>query len=61
MNNWETMNLKRNLFDLCDTARIIWNDIYRIDRNYNEDDIKKLEKLIELLEYDIKEVKEELK
>jgi len=55
------MNLKRELFDLYDNVRIIWNDIYRINRNYNKEDLQKLEKLIELVEHDSKEIKEMIK
>ena len=58
MNNWDSMQLKRYLFDLYDSARILFNDYYRIDRDFNEDDLKAISKLMELVEYDSKEIKE---
>ena len=59
MNNWETMMLKNELFDLFENARMLYNDFYRIyDRNFNEDDLKRIEKLMELVEHDTKEIKE---
>lgn len=61
MNNWETMQVKRIIFDLFDYARILWNDFYRLDRDFNEEDIKRLRELIKLIDYDVREIKEELK
>lgn len=59
MNNWETMMLKRELFDLFENARMLYNDFYRIyDRDFNDDDLKRIEKLMELVEHDTKEIKE---
>lgn len=61
MNNWETMQVKRIIFDLFDYARILWNDFYRLDRDFNEEDIKRIKELIKLIDYDAREIKEELK
>ena len=61
MNNWDTMQLKRELFDLFDNSRILYNDFYRIQRNFNEDDLKTIEKIMELIEHNTKEVKEIIK
>lgn len=61
MNNWESMMLKRELFDLFENARILFNDYYRIDRNFNEEDLKAIEKLMELVETNTNEIKEMLK
>jgi hypothetical protein len=58
MNNWETMKTKRIIFDLFDYARILWNDFYRLDRDFNEEDVKRLKELIKLIEHDTKEIKE---
>ncbi len=60
MDNWETMQIKRILFDLFDNARELYNVYYRTDKNYTEEDIKTIKKYIELMENKIKEVKEEL-
>lgn len=61
MNNGDTMMLKRELFDLFENARILFNDYYRIDRNFNEEDLKAIEKLMELVEHDSKDIKEMIK
>lgn len=61
MNNWDTMMLKRELFDLFDNAKILYNDYYRIDRNFINDDIEAIKKLMELVENNTKEVKEMIK
>ena len=61
MNNWNSMQLKRELFDLFENARILFNDYYRIDRDFNEEDLKAIEKLMELVDYDSKEIKEMIK
>jgi hypothetical protein len=61
MNNWDTMMLKRELFDLFENARILYNDYYRINRNFTKDDIEAIKKLMELVEHNTKEVKEMIK
>lgn len=61
MNNWNSMMLKRELFDLSENARILFNDYYRINRDFNEEDLKAIEKLIELVEHDSREIKEMIK
>ncbi len=61
MNNWDTMMLKRELFDLFENARILYNDYYRINRDFTKDDIEAIKKLIELVEHNTKEIKEMIK
>lgn len=61
MNNWDTMMLKRELFDLFENARILYNDYYRIDRDFTKDDIEAIKKLMELVEHNTKEIKEMIK
>lgn len=61
MNNWDTMMLKRELFDLFDNARILYNDYYRINRDFTKDDIEAIKKLMELVENNTKEIKEMIK
>ena len=61
MNNWDTMMLKRELFDLFENARILYNDYYRINRDFTKDDIEAIKKLMELVEHNTKEVKEMIK
>ena len=61
MNNWDTMMLKRELFDLFENARILYNDYYRINRDFTKDDIETIKKLMELVEHNTKEVKEMIK
>lgn len=61
MNNWNSIMLKRELFDLFENVRILFNDYCRIDRNFNKEDLKAIEKLIELVEHDSEEIKEMIK
>lgn len=62
MNNWNTMMLKRELFDLFENARILFNDyVNGIDRDFTKEDIKAIEKLMELVEHDSEEIKEMIK
>ena len=61
MDNWKTMQIKRIIFDLFDYARILFNDFYRLERDFNEEDIKRLRELIKIIDYDAREIKEELK
>ena len=61
MNNWDTMMLKRELFDLFENARILYNDYYRINRDFTKDDIEAIKKLMELVEHNTKEIKEMIK
>lgn len=61
MNNWETMQTKRIIFDLFDYARMLWNDFYRLDRDFNEEDTKRLKEIVKIMEHDLREIKEELK
>ena len=61
MNDWKTMQIKRIIFDLFDYARILFNDFYRLERDFNEEDIRRLRELIKIIDYDAREIKEELK
>ncbi len=60
MNNWDTFQLKRVLFDLFDNAREIFNNYYRLDRNFTEEDLIIIKKYIKLIENNIEEIKEEI-
>lgn len=60
MNSWKTMQTKRIIFDLFDYARMLWNDFYRLDRNFTEEDIKRLKEIVKIMEHDLREIKEEL-
>lgn len=60
MDNWETMMVKREIFDLFDYARILYNDFYRKDGNFNETDTKAIKNIIKTIEKDINEIKEEM-
>lgn len=58
MNNWDTMNIKSELFSLFDYARELYNVYYRSDKDFNEEDLKTIQEYIKLIEENIKEVKE---
>ena len=61
MNNWDTMMLKRELFDLFENARILYNDYYRTQRDFTGDDLEAIKMLTELVEHNTKEIKEMIK
>lgn len=61
MNNWDTMMLKRKIFELFENVRILYNDYYRIDRDFTKDDIEAIKMLMELVGYNTKEAKEMIK
>lgn len=58
MNNWDTMNIKSELFSLFDYARELYNVYYRSDKDFNDEDLKTIQEYIKLIEENIKEVKE---
>ena len=59
MNDWETLMTKRELFSLFENARILYNNyVNGYDWDYVEEDVNAIEKYIELIESNIKEVKE---
>ena len=60
MDSWKTMQTKRIIFDLFDYARMLWNDFYRLDRNFTKEDIKRLKEIVKIMEHDLREIKEEL-
>lgn len=49
--------LKREIFDLYDNARVLFNDYYNGKENYSEEDFNEIIKLISEIEEHIKEVK----
>ena len=58
MNNWDTMQTKRELFDLFENARILYNEYYRIQRDFCKDDLKAIKKFMELVDNNSKNIKE---
>jgi len=62
MNNWDSMLMRQYLFDLFETARILFNDyVNGINRDFTKDDLKAINKLLELVDSDTKELKEDIK
>lgn len=62
MNSWNSMLMRQYLFDLFENARILFNDyVNGMQRDFTKEDLKAIEKLLELAEYDIKEIKEDIK
>lgn len=58
MNNWETTQIKREIFDIQDKVRILWNNLYRKDGEFNETDLKAIENIMKSIEHNFKEIKE---
>lgn len=59
MNN--TNEIKRNIFDLFENARVLFNEYYNgFNHNYTEEDKKIIQTLISSIEYDLENIKEEL-
>lgn len=58
MDNWKTNEIKREIFDIQDKVRILWNDFYRKDGEFNETDLKAIENIMKSMEYNFKEIKE---
>ena len=62
MNNWDSMIIRQYLFDLFESTRILFNDyVNGINRSFTKEDLKAIEKLLELVETDKNEIKEMLK
>ncbi len=61
MENWETMQIKREIFTLYDSVIPLWNNFYRKNGNFNETDIKAIKNILKLIEKNIKEINEEIK
>ena len=60
-NNWKIMNIKREIFDLYDYARVLFNQLYNgHDNNYTDTEIALLENVIKAIENNIDNIKEEL-
>ena len=50
MNNWDTMLTKRELFDLFENARILFNEyVNGISRDYTEEDTKSIQEVKEMI------------
>ena len=55
------LNIKNEIFDLFDNARILFNDYYNgHNGKYTEQEITAIESAIMLIENNIKEIREEL-
>ena len=55
------LEIKRNIFDLYDNARVLFNDFYNgYEGTYSDEDLELLKDLINRIEYDVKNIKEEL-
>lgn len=62
MNNWDSMLMRQCLFDLFENARILFNDyVNGIHRDFTKEDLKAIDKLLELVDSDTKELKEDIK
>lgn len=62
MNNWNSMLMRQYLFDLFENTRILFNDyVNGINRDFTKEDLKAIDKLLELVDSDTKELKEEIK
>lgn len=59
MNNGDSMIIRQYLFDLFENTRILFNDyVNGINRSFTKEDLKAIEKLLELVETDNNEIKE---
>lgn len=56
----DTFNLKREMFDLFDIARILFNDYYNGKKNYTIQDIKNIYVLIAKIQLNINNIKNEI-
>ena len=62
MNSWNIMLMRQYLFDLFENARILFNDyVNGIYSDFTKDDLKAINELLELVDSDTKELKEEIK
>lgn len=60
-NNWKTMNIKREIFDLFDYNRQLFNDYYNgFEGSYTEQDIQTISAIINNIEHNIKNIREEI-
>lgn len=55
-NSW---NIKKELFDIFDYARELYNVYYRKDNDYTEEDLEIIKSYITKIEESINEIKEE--
>jgi ribosomal protein S17E len=56
-----TIDIKRNIFDILDNARTLFNEYYNgFDHDYTDEDKKIISALISLIEYDIDNIKDML-
>ena len=59
--NWKTMNIKREIFDLFDNARVLFNDYYNgFEGSYTIEDIETIKSLLSKIDGNINNIKEEL-
>lgn len=61
MDSWEIMQLKRELFNLYDLARILFNQFYNGKDSYNKTDINAIYNLMRCIKKNIAEIEEEIK
>lgn len=56
------LNIKRNIFNLYDNVRQLWNDYYNgHESKYTPEEIKEMLDLLSIVTSDIEEIKEELR
>lgn len=56
-----TIDIKRNIFDILDNARTLFNEYYNgFDHNYTDEDKKIISALISVIEHDIDNIKDML-
>jgi len=57
-----TFEVKRRIFDIFENARVLFNDYYNgFNHNYTDEDKKIIRALMNLIEDDIDNIREELK
>lgn len=57
--NRETIEIKRNIFDILYNVRALFNEYYNgFDHNYTDEDKKCIAAYISLIEYDVNNIKE---
>ena len=54
------LNLRREIFDLYENARILFNNYYNGKEDYSEEDIKKIYDLILKVQENINNIKSEI-
>ena len=50
------LELKRQIFDLCENARELWNNYYNGKENYTKEDFDEILRLVSEIENDVKEI-----